>query len=139
MAVDLAIIENAPQGWTLVTLRGELDVASARDLRERLLDILNRLTPSGVILDLSRVEFIDSSGTAVLVRTERRARLIGCTLVLVAPSAPVSRVLQICGLDQHFVVFKNVSAAVARSPAESRPQHRPGLAPAAGESQGAAT
>jgi anti-anti-sigma factor len=137
--MDLAIIEDAAHGWTLVRLRGELDVASAPDLRERLLDILDRLTPSGLVLDLSGLEFIDSSGTAVLVGTERRARLLGCTLVLVAPQAPVSRVLQICGLDQHFLIFKNVAAAVETASAGARQEFRLGLAPAAGESEGAAT
>jgi anti-sigma B factor antagonist len=139
MAVDLAIIEDTTQGWTLVRLRGDLDVASAPDLRARLLDSLDRRPPTGLILDLSMLEFIDSSGTAVLVRTERRARLLGCTLVLVAPQAPVARVLQICGLDQHFLIFKSVAAAVERAPADSRLEFRLGLAPAAGEAEGAAT
>jgi anti-anti-sigma factor len=139
MAVDLAVIENTPQGWTLVRLRGDLDIASAPDLRERLLGVLDRQTPSGLILDLSMLDFIDSSGTAVLVGAERRARLLGCTLVLVAPQAPVARVLQICGLDQHFLIFKNVAAAVERAPADSRLEFRLGLAPAADEAEGAAT
>jgi anti-anti-sigma factor len=139
VAVDLAIIEDAPHGWTLVRLRGELDVASAPDLRERLLDLLNRLTPSGLILDLSKLDFIDSSGTAVLVGTERRARLLGCTLVLVAPRAPVSRVLQICGLDQHFLIVRNVAAAVESAPADSGQEPRLDLASAADEPEGGAT
>jgi anti-sigma B factor antagonist len=139
MAVELAIIEDSPHGWTLVRLCGELDISSAPDLRERLLDILNRLTPNGLVLDLSRLEFIDSSGTAVLVRTERRARLLGCTFVLVAPQAPVARVLQICGLDQHFLIFRSVAAAVQTAPADSRQEFRLGLAPAADEAEGAAT
>jgi anti-sigma B factor antagonist len=139
MAVDLAIIEDTPQGWTHVRLRGDLDIATAPDLRERLLDILDRLTPSGLILDLSMLDFIDSSGTAVLVRTERRARLLGCMLVLVAPRAQVARVFQICGLDQHFLIYKNVAAAVERAPTDSRLEFRLALAPAADEAEGAAT
>jgi anti-anti-sigma factor len=139
MAVDLAIIEDAPQGWTLVRLRGELDVASAPDVRERLLDILSRLTPSGLILDLSRLDFIDSSGTAVLVGTERRARLLGCALVLVAPRAPVSRVLQICGLDQHFLIVNSVAAAAQSAPEDPVRDFRLALAPAVDEAEGAAT
>jgi anti-sigma B factor antagonist len=113
MAVDLAIIEETSHEWTLVTLCGDLDVATAPHLRERLLVILDRLTPTRLILDLSELEFIDSCGTAVLVSTERRARLLGCSFVLVAPRAPVARVLQICGLDQHFLIFGDVAAAAA--------------------------
>jgi len=108
--VDLAIIEDASQGRTIVKLCGELDIASAPALRERLLAILSRRTPSHLILDLSKLQFIDSSGIAVFVNTERRARLLSCTVVLVAPQAAVSRVLQICGLDQHFPILENISA-----------------------------
>jgi anti-anti-sigma factor len=107
--VDLAIIEDASQGRTIVRLCGELDIASAPDLRERLLAILSRQTPIQLILDLSKLQFIDSSGIAVFVNTERRARLLGCTLALIAPQAPVWRVLQVCGLDQHFLIVENIS------------------------------
>lgn len=119
--MDLAIIEDLPQRCTIVRLCGELDLASAPDLREQLLVILDRRTPSRLILDMSELEFIDSSGTAVLVNTERRARLLGCTLALVAPQAPVSRVLQICGLDHHFLVFESVSAATGSAQADGSP------------------
>ena len=108
--MDLAIIEDASQGRTIVKLGGELDIASAPELRERLLAILSRQTPSDLVLDLSELRFIDSSGIAVFVNTERRARLLGGTLALVAPQAPVLRVLQVCGLDQHFLIVQNVSA-----------------------------
>jgi anti-anti-sigma factor len=111
--VELAIIEDASQGRTIVKLSGELDIAGAPDLREELLAILSRRTLSHLILDLSKLRFIDSSGIAVFVNTERRARLLGCTFALVAPQAPVSRVLQVCGLDQYFLIVENISAVAA--------------------------
>jgi anti-sigma B factor antagonist len=114
MPVNLAVIvEYAQEGCAIVKLCGELDVASAPDLREQLLVILDREAPKKLILDLSKLEFMDSSGTAVLVNTDRRARLMGCTLSLVAPQQSVLRVLQICALDHYFVIFENVSAAAA--------------------------
>jgi anti-sigma B factor antagonist len=116
--VDLAIIEDAPQGCAIVKLSGELDLACAPDLRERLLDILDRGRPSRLILDLSELAFIDSSGTAVLVNTDRRARLIGCTLALVTLQAPVARVLQVSGLDRYFLIFDDLSAAAASAQAD---------------------
>ena len=119
--MDLAIIEDASQRRTIVKLCGELDIANAPDLRERLLAILSRRTPNNLVLDLSKLEFIDSSGIAVLVNTERRARLLGCALVLVAPQAAVSRVLQICGLNHHFLIFETISAL---APAAQRPSEQ---------------
>ena len=136
--MDLAIIEDASQGRTIVKLSGELDIASAPGLRERLLAILSRRTPGHLILDLSKLVFIDSSGIAVFVNTERRARLLGCTVVLVAPQAPVSRVLQICGLDQHFPIFENITALAGNGHPDFRVSFRLGLAPEAGESDPAA-
>jgi len=106
------IVKDAPQGCAIVQICGELDIATAPDLREQLLAILgDRRTPSRLILDLSKLEFMDSSGVAVLINTERRARLLGSSLALVAPQRPVARILQICGVDRCFPVFDDVTAA----------------------------
>jgi len=137
--VDLAIIETASQGCTVLKIRGELDIANAPDLRERLLLILDRSAPSRLILDLSGLEFIDSSGTSVLVNTERRARLLGWTFVLVAPHRAVSRVLEICGLDRHFLIYANISAAVGDGNPEPRRTFGLRSIHEAGESDRAAT
>jgi anti-sigma B factor antagonist len=118
MPVDVAIVEDAPRGCTVVKLRGELDIASVPELRDQLIVVLDRRTPGLMVIDLSDLEFIDSSGTAVLVNTQRRARLLGCTLALVAPQPAVSRVLQICGLDRFFLIFEDFSAAAGLAPAD---------------------
>lgn len=137
--MDLAMIEDASPGRTTVKLSGELDIASAPDLRERLLAILSRGTLTQLILDLSKLQFIDSSGVAVLVNTDRRARLLGCTLILLAPQPPVSRVLQICGLDHYFPIFENISSLAGQGQPDSRWSFPLGLAPEAGEPDAAAT
>jgi anti-anti-sigma factor len=137
--VDLAIIDDASLGRTIVKLSGELDIASAPDLRERLLALLSRRTPTHLIFDLSRLQFIDSSGIAVIVNTERRARLLGCTLVLVAPQAPVLKVLQICGLDRHFLISEDISTLAGTGITDFRRSLRLGLASEASESDPAAT
>jgi anti-anti-sigma factor len=140
VTVDLAIIiQDAPQDCTVVQICGELDISNAADLRERLLAVLNRRTVSRVILDLSKLEFMDSSGLAVLVNTERRARLLGRTVVLVAPQRPVSRVLQICGVDGYLPIFDDISAAAVGPPADLPRPSQSGYAPAAGKSDRAAT
>lgn len=130
--MELVVIEDVPQGCASVQLCGDLDVVSAPYLRERLLLILDRLTPDRLILDLSNLDFMDSSGTAVLVGVERRARLTGCTFALVAPQQAVRRVLQICGLDHHFLIFPNVTAATEATQAD-HPPSRVGCAASTGE------
>jgi len=117
--VDMAIIiQDEPPECTIVQICGELDISTAPDLRERLLAILNRRKVRRLILDLSKLEFMDSSGVAVLVNTERRARLLGRTMVLVAPQRPVLRVLQVCGMANYFVIFDDISAAAVGAQAD---------------------
>jgi anti-sigma B factor antagonist len=138
--VDMAIIiQDAPQECTIVQICGELDVSTAPELRERLLAVLNRRTLSRLILDLSKLEFMDSSGMAVVVNTERRARLLGRTVVLVAPQRPVSRVLQICGVDRFLPIFDDISAAAVVPQADLPWPSQSGYAPAAGKSDCAVT
>jgi anti-sigma B factor antagonist len=112
--VDMAVIvKDAPPGCAIIQICGELDISTTPDLRERLLEVLaDRPTPSRLILDLSKLEFMDSSGVAVLINTERRARLLGSAVVLAALQRPVSRILQVCGVDRYFPVFDDVNSAV---------------------------
>lgn len=97
---------------TIAELTGELDIASAPDLRERLLALL-RPSSGRLVIDLSRVSFCDASGLAVLIGTGRRARLLGGFLRLAAVPPEVSRVLRSTGLDQHLVVFPTTGLAAS--------------------------
>jgi len=79
---------------TIVRLRGALDVAAAPALRERLIGLLHpgiRL----LVLDLSRVPSCDPAGLAVLIGTQRRARLLGIVVRLAAPSPPATKLLRL--------------------------------------------
>jgi anti-anti-sigma factor len=78
---------------TIVRLRGALDVAVAPALRERLIGILHP-GMSLLVLDLSRVPSCDPAGLAVLIGTQRRARLLGIVVRLAAPSLPVANLLR---------------------------------------------
>jgi anti-anti-sigma factor len=101
-------------GYVIAELRGELGIVSAPALREQLLDLLR--AASHLILDLSAVEQADASGLAVLVGSRRRARLLGGSLRLAAPSPEVARVLSATGMDQHLDIFPTVRAAVTGQP-----------------------
>lgn len=87
-----------------VYLSGEIDIQASTVLRERLLDAL-RSTTGLLVLDLSQVSFCDASGLAVLVGIQRRARAQGVTIALSAPSACVSRILRITGLDRSLPIL----------------------------------
>lgn len=101
-----------PGSRTIVRLRGDLGFAAASALRERLIDVLHRGTDL-LVLDLSDVSTCDAAGLAVLIATQRRARLLGVTMRLVAPSLPVSKVLSATGLSGNFMICSDMSDALA--------------------------
>ena len=101
-------------GYVIAEIRGELGIASAPDLREQLLDLLS--AASHLILDLSAVEHADASGLAVLVGSGRRARLLGGSLRLAAPSPEAVRVLSATGMDRHLNIYPTVRAAIIGQP-----------------------
>ena len=104
-------------GITIAELAGELDLASAPALRERLAGLL-RPGSGRLVLDLSRVSFCDASGLAVLVGTARRARQLGGFLRLAAVSPQAARVLDLTGLHRHLPVFATVWAATGTPEAQ---------------------
>jgi anti-sigma B factor antagonist len=101
-------------GYVIAALRGELGIASAPALRGQLRSLLR--AASHLIIDLSAVEHADASGLAVLVGSRRRARLLGGSLSLAAPSPEVARVLSATGLDQHLDIFPTVRAVITGQP-----------------------
>jgi anti-anti-sigma factor len=94
-----------------------LDLAAASELRERLIDVLHRGTDR-LILDLSEVSSCDAAGLAVLIGTQRRARLLGVAMRLVAPSLAVRQVLRSTGLERSLTVCADRAAALLPEPQE---------------------
>ena len=106
---------RAELGYVVAALSGPLDATRAPTLREQLLRLL-RPDASRLVLDLSQVGHIDASGLAVLVGTERRARLLGGSLSLAAARPAVGMALRVAGLDRLLDIFPTVQSAVS-SPA----------------------
>ncbi len=117
-------------GYVIAALGGELGIASAPALREQLFSLLR--AASHLILDLSAVEHADASGLAVLVGSGRRARLLGGSLRLAAPSPEVARVLSATGMNQHLDVFPTVRAAITGQPGLPGPIFPSATVPARG-------
>ena len=81
----------------VVSLCGELDLASAPDLQACLQTVLDH-GARRVVIDLDGLAFCDSTGISALVRAVNHARRNGRTLVLRRPRAGVRRVLEITGV-----------------------------------------
>jgi anti-sigma B factor antagonist len=99
-------------GWTVVSIYGELDVATAPSLREKLIGLVcdgsNQL-----ILDLEGVDFLDSTGLGVIVSALKRARTQGGDLRLVCTQARIRRLFEITGLDKAVPLLPSLDAAVS--------------------------
>jgi anti-sigma B factor antagonist len=90
------------RGGVVVELSGELDLATAPRLRDRL-----ALLSDGedqITLDLTRLDFIDSTGLSVLVMAYTRAQSSGGAVVMRNPSSAVLRIFEITGLTTLFTI-----------------------------------
>ncbi len=78
----------------IVRLRGELDMASADGLTDRLVEIAGPI----VVVDLADLSFVDSTGLSALIVTRNRMEGNGDVLLVTRPQPNVRRVLEITGL-----------------------------------------
>jgi anti-sigma B factor antagonist len=94
----------------VVRLTGELDLYNAHEVRNVLVDETSR-SPERVVIDLSGVEFVDSTALGVLI--EARTKLVNRrAFLLAAPAVETRRALEISGLDRHFGLHDSVDDAL---------------------------
>lgn len=86
-----------------VALRGELDIVTAHDLRQALLDLIEDGVRA-IDLDMAELSLIDSTGLGVLVGILKRTLQHGGSLRLLSPRRGARRVLDITGLDRVFTI-----------------------------------
>jgi anti-sigma B factor antagonist len=116
---------DVEDGLSCVAVEGEVDLLSAPVLKGALLARV-AAGATRIVLDLSGVVHMDSTGLGVLVGVRRRLPEEG--LIAVAGAAPAVRsVFELTGLDRTFKLFDNVEAAMAELSAPAAP--RPALSP----------
>ncbi|MEV5537100.1 anti-sigma factor antagonist [Saccharopolyspora shandongensis] len=102
-----------PGGITLIEVTGELDVYTAPLLRNRLTDAVND-GEHRLIVDLTGVEFLDSTGLSVLVGGLKRVRAHDGALVLVCSAERILKIFRVTGLTRVFQIEPDVVSARAR-------------------------
>ena len=93
-------------GFTVVELDGEVDLSCSPDARKQILDCLNK--EHNLLVDLSRVTYIDSSGVASLVEGYQTAKKKGLKFGLISVSDAAMNVLQLARLDKVFPIHASV-------------------------------
>jgi anti-sigma B factor antagonist len=107
-----AIVEQRPDERTaVISIAGELDLATAPQLKWRLVDALEAGL-GAIVVDLGDVTFMDSTALGVLVGV-RRGLDVGARLAIVCTHPGVLNIFQIAGLDGAFDMFATRDEALA--------------------------
>ncbi|MFZ1221290.1 MAG: STAS domain-containing protein [Chthoniobacterales bacterium] len=94
------------------TPEGAIDLHVSPEMRTSLRAIIDE-KPKRLVVDLSRVPFVDSSGIAVLIGAMQSLELDGGVFMLAGAQEAVQTILESARLDQYFRLFPNVDAALA--------------------------
>ena len=109
--MDLGLVVQEQGDWTVLAVSGEIDIATAPSLREKLHSLLAD-GRSRLIVDLDDVTFLDSTALGVLVGLLKRARTEGGELRIVCNQPRVRKVFEITRLDSAFDLCNSVEDAV---------------------------
>ncbi len=110
---DLALaVETLTPGLCLLAVSGELDLFAVPELKGMIADALEGDTLD-LIVDLTRTDFIDSSGLAALILAMKRARSRGGHLVVVDGGGAVAATFRVAGVDQIITIVASREAALA--------------------------
>ena len=105
--VELNVSSRFHDDHTIVTICGEIDLYTAPRLHSELAGLLAEDMPARVVIDMSGVEFCDSTGMNVLLSCLRQARERGGELEIAAPKPAVRKILQVTGLDSVFTLVED--------------------------------
>lgn len=96
----------------IVDAAGEIDLHQSSVLQQKLLEVVGQ-KPDRMIINLSNVSYMDSSGVASLVKLLSRTRKNGISLALAAPTKKVRAIFEITRLDSVFNIFDSEEEALA--------------------------
>ncbi len=109
-AAQLVVSHREETAGTIIEAVGEVDLTTAPQLREALLGAVGGANKTAVIVDLSKVDFIDSAGLALLVEARKRLSPEGRTLsILLTPGRQPERVLKLGRFDTIMTLAHSLS------------------------------
>ena len=112
--VELKVSTRSQGDSVIVALAGEIDLYTAPRLQSELAAALASGEPARLVVDMSAVEFCDSTGMNVLLAAHRRATEQGGSLELGGPRPAVRKILQVTGLETVFTVLEDPAAVAGQ-------------------------
>jgi len=110
--VEVSVTSRPSGERTVVNVAGEIDVYTAPVLREELAALIDA-EHTQIVVDLTAVPFMDSTGLGVLVGALKKVKTLGGDLRLVIDQEKVLKVFRITALTQVFPIFATLDEALA--------------------------
>lgn len=110
--MDLGVEVSKQDGAAVLTVTGEIDVATAPRLREHVVSLVGE-GETRIVVDLEGVDFIDSTGLGALVGALKRVRTHDGELLIVCTRPRLLKVFEITGLVRVFEIHGTLEAALA--------------------------
>lgn len=113
--MDFSVTQQTLDGHPVVSVHGEVDVSSAPEL-QRELDTVFESGARSVVVDLSDVSFLDSTGLGALVAARATASSGGGSIAVVCDQGRLLKLFTITGLDGAFQIHPTVDEALRSLP-----------------------
>ena len=112
--MDLSVTSREQGGRTVVEVSGEIDVYTAPVLRERLNDLVGE-GHHHLVVDMEKVDFLDSTGLGVLVGGLKKVRAHDGSMRLICNQERLLKIFRITGLAKVFTIHSSQAEALAES------------------------
>src|SRR2546425_3360927 len=109
--MDLDVESIREKDLSVIALRGEIDVYTAPLLRQKIVDLVDE-GALNIVVDMEKVDFLDSTGLGVLVEGLKRVKTRGGNLSLVATQDKILKIFDITGLNKAFPIYGSRDQAV---------------------------
>jgi anti-sigma B factor antagonist len=110
--MELALDSRTEGPFEIIEVGGEVDVYTAPRLREAIVAAIDA-GHTRLVIDVEKVEFLDSTGLGVLVGALKKVRADGGTLDIVCTQERILKIFDITGLDKVFGLHTSVAEAIA--------------------------
>ena len=109
--MDLDIDVRKQDNFTVIAVKGEIDLYSVKQLKEKVAFEIDDGRQARIVMDLNDVKYIDSTGLGILIGIKRRCSEKNGELLLVFESERITNLFNITGLQNVFSIFKTVDEA----------------------------